>query len=159
MPVRTRTYTAMSHMHKYIFTPTVVVSFFPEILHAPESTTIFLNQSAVFTCETRVGITSWRVNGTQREILLDEIRSDLVVSESPVPGGTTVHTLTIPVRAQYNGTRVQCLSVTIGGPYVESDNVTLTIQGITPPTVCYPSTCVHFLCVCLLHAQSICDVI
>ncbi|CAI8013976.1 hypothetical protein GBAR_LOCUS8790 [Geodia barretti] len=55
-----------------------------EILRAPESTTVFLNQPAVFTCETRGGITLWRVNGTQRELLLPEIRSDLVISESPV---------------------------------------------------------------------------
>ncbi|CAI8005721.1 hypothetical protein GBAR_LOCUS4371, partial [Geodia barretti] len=100
-----------------------------EILHAPESTTVFLNQSAVFTCETRGGITSWSVNGTQREILLPDIRSDLVVSESTTPEGTAVHTLTISARAQYNGTRVQCLSGIFGGPLVESDNATLTIQG------------------------------
>ena len=158
-------------MHKiYIYTPTVYVSFFPEILRAPESTTIFLNQSAVFTCETRGGGTLWRVNGTQREILLPDIRSDLVVSESATPEGTAVHTLTILARAQYNGTRVQCLSVIIGGPLVESDNATLTIQGISSlhlqlfanplpvftfcVSVCYPSARMHregysTLCVCL----------
>ncbi|CAI8024255.1 hypothetical protein GBAR_LOCUS14103, partial [Geodia barretti] len=104
--------------------------FAQEILHAPESTTVFLNQLAVFTCETRGGITSWRLNGTQREILLLDIRSDLVISEkSTTSEGTAVHNLTILARAQYNGTRVQCLSVIIGGPLVESDNVTLTIQG------------------------------
>ncbi|CAI7999225.1 hypothetical protein GBAR_LOCUS2659 [Geodia barretti] len=103
----------------------------PEIVHAPESTTVFLSQRAVFTCETRGGITSWRVNGTQREILLPEIRSDLVVSESTTPEGHSVQTLTIPARPQYNGTRIQCLSVIIGGPVVESDNATLTIPG--PP--------------------------
>ena len=103
----------------------------PEIVHAPESTTVFLSQRAVFTCETRGGITSWRVNGTQREILLPEIRSDLVVSESTTPEGHSVQTLTIPARPQYNGTRIQCLSVIIGGPVVESDNATLTIQGIS----------------------------
>ena len=73
----------------------------------------------------------WIVNGTQREILSLDIRSDLVVSETTTPEGTTVHTLTIPARPQYNGTRVQCLSGLFGGPFVESDNATLTIQGIS----------------------------
>ena len=114
-----------------LYTPTVFVTFFPEILHAPESTTVFPNKSAVFTCETNGGTTSWRVNGTQREILLPEIRSDLVVSEITNPEGHSVHTLTIPARAQYNGTKVQVLSLIIGGPLVESDNATLTIQGIS----------------------------
>ena len=110
----------------------------PEILHAPESTTVFLNQPAVFTCETRGGTTLWRVNGTQREILVPEIRNDLVVSESTTPEGHSMETLTIPARPQYNGTRVQCLSVIIGVSRAESDNATLTIQGISslPPTVC-----------------------
>ena len=127
MPVQTHIYTVMSHMH-----PTVSVSFFPEILHAPNSTTVFLNQSAVFTCETNGGITSWRLNGTQREILPLDIRSDLVVPEErTTPEGTTVHTLTILARAQYNGTRVQCVSGLFGGPVVESDNATLTIQGVS----------------------------
>ena len=110
----------------HICTPTVFCSSSPEILHAPENTTVFLNQPAVFTCETRGGITLWRVNGTQRELLLP-ILPDLVLSGE----GTAVQTLTIPARAQYNGTRVQCLSVIYGGPSMESDNVTLTIQGIS----------------------------
>ena len=56
------------------------------------------------------------------------ILSDLVLSES-TSEGVVLQTLTIPARAQYNGTRVQCLSVIFGGPLVESDNATLTIQG------------------------------
>ena len=103
----------------------------PEILHAPESSTVFLNKPAVFTCETRGGTTLWRVNGTQRETFSPDIRSDLVVSEITNPEGTTVETLTIPARAQYNGTKVQCLSVIIDVSRVESDNATLTIQGFS----------------------------
>ena len=101
----------------------------PEILRAPESTTVFLNQLAVFTCETRGGITLWRVNGTQRETFLPDIVRDLVVSEITTPEGVLVTKLTIPARAQYNGTRVQCLSVIIDISRAESDNATLTIQG------------------------------
>ena len=112
------------------------VSSSPEILHAPKSTTISLNQSAVFTCETRGGTTLWRVNGTQRVLLLP-ILSDLVVSES-TSEGVLVTNLTIPARAQYNGTRVQCQSGLFGGSVVESDNVTLTIQGIN--SNCFANT-------------------
>ena len=140
---------AMSHM----YTPTVFCLSSAEILHAPESTTVFLNQSAVFTCETRGGATLWRVNGTQRELLPDILR-DLVISEITTPERTTVQTLTIPARAQYNGTRVQCVSLVHGGSSVESDNVTLTIQGISSlhlQLFANPLyTCIHFLCVCLL---------
>ena len=86
----------------------------------------------------------WLVNGTQRSTFLPDIRIDLVVSEITNPEGHSVQTLTIPARAQYNGTRVQCLSVIIGVSRAESDNATLTIQGISslPPTVCYHSTCI-----------------
>ena len=110
----------------------------PEILHAPESSTVFLNQPAVFTCETRGGITSWRVNGTQREILLPDILRDLNVFEVTTPEGVVMQTLTIPARVQYNGTIVQCLSGLLGGSLVESDNATFTIQGISslPQAVC-----------------------
>ena len=73
----------------------------------------------------------WLVNGTQRSTFLPDIRIDLVVSEIITPEGTTVETLTIPARAQYNGTRVQCVSVIFGVSFVESDNATLTIQGIS----------------------------
>ena len=68
-----------------------------EILHSPESTTVFLKQTAVFTCETRGGIILWRVNGTQRETFLPDILRDLVVTGTE---GVLVQTLTIPARAQ-----------------------------------------------------------
>ncbi|CAI8047493.1 hypothetical protein GBAR_LOCUS26247 [Geodia barretti] len=100
-----------------------------EILRPPESTTVFLNRSSVFTCETRGGITVWLVNGTQRATFLPDILRYLVISEITTPEGVLVANLTIPARAQYNGTRVQCLSVIIDVSFVESDNVTLTIQG------------------------------
>ena len=102
----------------------------PDILHAPESAAVFLNRSSVFTCETRGGTTLWRVNGTQRETFQPDIRIDLVVSEITTPEGTAVQTLTIPARPQYNGTTIQCLSVIIDVSRAESDNATLTIQGI-----------------------------
>ena len=100
-----------------------------EVLIAPESRVVFLDQSAVFTCETVGGTMAWIVNGTQREVHPPEIRRDLVVSEIPTEGGSKLETLTIPARAEYNGTRVQCAVLTFGGSD-QSKNVTLSIQGI-----------------------------
>ena len=110
---------------------TVDVILTPEILQAPESTVVFLDQSAVFTCETVGGALSWIVNGTQREVLPDEIRRDLVTSEETVnDGGRTEQSLTIPARAEYNGTRVQCLVLSLSGSD-QSESATMIIQGIT----------------------------
>ena len=100
-----------------------------EILVAPESRVVFLDQSAEFTCETVGGTLVWVVNETQREVHPPEIRRDLVVSETIIDGGTTLETLTIPARTEYNGTRVQCAVFTFGGSD-QSENATLRIQGI-----------------------------
>ena len=108
----------------------LLLSSHAEILVAPESRVIFLDQSTVFTCETIGGITVWIVNGTQREVHTPEIRRDLVVSETITDGGTTLETLTIPARADYNGTTVQCFVGIFGGSTVQSGNATMTIQGI-----------------------------
>ena len=98
--------------------------------HDPESIVVFLNQSAVFTCETDDGTLSWIVNGTQRETLSDEIISNLVISRTVNDGGRTEQDLTIPARAEYNGTRVQCLVLSLSGSD-QSENATMIIQGIT----------------------------
>ena len=100
-----------------------------EILVAPESRVVFLDQSAVFTCETVGGILNWVVNGTLRYFHSEEIRNDLIISEISTEGGSTLETLTIPARAEYNGTRVQCAVLTFGGSD-QSENATLSIQGI-----------------------------
>ena len=104
--------------------------FVSEILVAPESRVVFLDQSAVFTCETVGGILVWVVNGTQREVHPAEIRRDLVLTETITDDDTTLKTLTIPARAEYNGTRVQCFVGIFGGSTVLSNNATLSIQGI-----------------------------
>ena len=57
-----------------------------------------------------------------------ETRADiLTVTNTSV--GMTVETLTILAKAQYNGTRFQCVVLTLSGS-VQSDNATLKIQGI-----------------------------
>ena len=83
----------------------------------------------MFTCETVGGVTTWRVNGTILESLPPEIRNVLVVSPTTTPEGTIVEELTIPARAEFNGTRVQCLVGIFGGSSDESENATLRIQG------------------------------
>ena len=83
----------------------------------------------MFTCETDGDVTTWRVNGIILQSLPPEIRSDLLISETNTPEGTIVEELTIPARAEYNGTRFQCLVVIIGGSSDLSENATLTIQG------------------------------
>ena len=107
----------------------LLLSSHAEILVAPESRVVFLDQSAEFTCETVGGTLVWIVNGTQREVHPPEIRRDLVVSETIIDGGSTLETLTIPARAEYNGTRVQCAVLILGGSAL-SENATMTIQGI-----------------------------
>ena len=83
----------------------------------------------MFTCETVGGVTGWRVNRTILQSLPPEIRSDLHFSETSTDEGTVVEELTIPARAEYNGTRVQCLVGIFGGSSDESENATLRIQG------------------------------
>ena len=83
----------------------------------------------MFTCETVGGTPVWIVNGTQREVHPAEIRRDLIVSETITDDDTTLENLTIPARAGYNGTIVQCAVLTFGGSD-QSENATMTIQGI-----------------------------
>ena len=102
--------------------------FYPEILQSPENQTVFLDQSAVFTCETDGGFSGWRINGTLLQTLPPEIERDIKVSVSTTAEGSRVETLTIPARAEFNGTKIQCLVLGFGG-FAESENVTLRVQG------------------------------
>ena len=90
----------------------------------------------MFTCETDGGLSGWRINGTLLQNLPQEIHSDFMVSSIITANGSTVENLTIPARAEYNGTRVQCLVGIFGGSSDESKSVTLKIQG-RRNTVCY----------------------
>ena len=57
-----------------------------------------------------------------------EIRAD-ISTVANTSEGMTVETLTILAKAEYNGTRFQCVVLTLSGS-VQSDNATLRIQGI-----------------------------
>ena len=90
---------------------------------------MFTDSEAKFTCGTRdAPAFSWRVNGTFLSQLDPSLRADLVNVQQTV-GGIDRHTLTIPARAEYNGTVVQCVASVPGGDFNESEVATLMIQG------------------------------
>ena len=89
-----------------------------------------LKGRAIFTCKTNGSdITYWKVNGT---IGIPPEISDDVYTDRITVGNTDLFILIILARAVYNGTTIQCFTTDIGGNavYVESENVTLTIQGV-----------------------------
>ena len=100
------------------------------IVTPPVDRTVFLNDDAVFSCLTDVDYTAhWRLNETDYDDLPSQLQHDLVIrSESISLFG--VFSITIPARAEYNGTRVQCVAESDDGHSVVSDTATVTIQGI-----------------------------
>ena len=96
----------------------------------PDDRTVFLNEDAVFSCLTEVDSTAhWKLNETDYDDLPSQLQHDLVISsESAAQFG--VFSLTISARAEYNGTRVQCVAESDDGHSVVSDTATLTIQGM-----------------------------
>ena len=102
-----------------------------EVVNNPDNKTVFLNQPVVFTCETNGGLSGWRINGTLPGNLPPEVHRDLELVSTGTDEGTTLLKLTIPARAEYNNTRVQCLTGTFGGSSVESETAILKVQGIS----------------------------
>ena len=68
------------------------------------------------------------MNGTAYNNLPPTIRDDLDTDRDTV-GENEVYTLTIPGRAEYNETVVQCVAGDDEGGSIESTNVTLKVQG------------------------------
>ena len=102
---------------------------FAEIVESPSDTTVFLGHTAEFICGTRgANYAFWRVNGTSYNDLPPELRDDLVPGRETV-GVNEVYTLTIPGRAEYNETVVQCKAGDSGNGSIESANTTLKVQG------------------------------
>ena len=95
------------------------------IVESPNSMTIFLHHEAVFLCLTRGGTTHWRVNGID---LPSDLYADLVTDSTSLDG-LDIFSLTVPGRAEYNGTRVQCVTEG-GGDSAGSSIATLEIQGV-----------------------------
>ena len=100
------------------------------IITPPRDITVFLNQGpAIFSCEINGGAPGWRVNGTIYETLSPEIRTDLMINNVVSENGYSLLTLTIPARAKYNETTVQCVTFNIELEPTESGTVTIKIQG------------------------------
>ena len=96
----------------------------------------------MFLCEASGGdFIVWRVNGTTFSDLSAEILSDIDINPEGISSGLS--TLDIIARAVYNGTTVQCVTGDIGGDPVESEIVTLTIQGIHAINDMYNTSHVH----------------
>ena len=104
-------------------------NYYVEIAESPSDVTIFINQTAVFTCVTHGAplYLYWRVNGIAYSSLPSDIRNDLDTDQVTV-GDSEVFILIIPGRAEYNGTRVQCVAGDEGGETM-SAIATLNIQG------------------------------
>ena len=95
----------------------------------PQDTTVFINMTGMFSCNASGGdFIVWRVNGTSYENLPSDVGSDIDINPEGIVSGLS--TLDITARAVYNGTTIQCVTGDIGGDPVESEIVTLTIQGI-----------------------------
>ena len=98
----------------------------------PSDETVFINQTAVFTCEINGAFRyqHWRVNGTDFNSLSCDIRDDMDTDQEIV-GDNGQFNLIITGTAKYSGTTVQCVvgGGGGGGGERESDNATLNIQG------------------------------
>ena len=100
-----------------------------EIVEPPSDTTVFLDHTAVFTCETKGSLYGyWRVNGTAHNNLPPELRDDLDNVQETV-GDIVVYILTIPGRVEYDGAVVQCVAGDAGGDSIESTIAILKVQG------------------------------
>lgn len=89
----------------------------PVISKSPESVIVFTGDEAVFICQSNdaEGF-GWRVNGTRG-----------IATNFSITVVMQISTISIPGLPEYNRTLVQC--VAFGDTRVESENVTLTIQG------------------------------
>lgn len=88
---------------------------------------MFVNETAVFTCIVTGGdIGSWRLN----DLILDNLppEYDFEISSYTADNGDTHLTLQFLARAEFNGTRVQCVTFSFDGISF-SETVTLLIQG------------------------------
>ena len=111
-------------VYTFFYSPTL------EIIQGPRNTTVLLGERAVFTCEVTGDASDWIVNGTLLNDLPRGIQSDVTTVATNTAERTTVMVLTIPARAEYNGTGVQCLTVTFGVGLTGSETATLNIRGM-----------------------------
>ena len=103
------------------------------ILTHPDDRTVFLDDEdgAFFSCNTRdSSSTHWRLNETDYDDLPSQLQDDLTIHILSASVSVVLQ-LSIPARAEYNGTRVQCVAESDDGHSIVSDTATLTIQGMS----------------------------
>ena len=90
--------------------------------------TVFLNHSAVFTCETSGLHMGWRVQGTK---LLPDSYHNITTSLLNVTINSTIGEMVLLARAEYNEARIQCVTMDYDftSSIVESETAILNIQG------------------------------
>ena len=94
------------------------------IIEHPVNTTVFIDQSAIFKCNSTDDYIQWKVNGTR---IYGEVSSDITIARDTQ---TFNSTLTIRGRAVYNGTSVQCVSGDVGNDTNYSIISYMTLQGM-----------------------------
>ena len=124
-------YSWMWVFYNWHFEPVINASHSVILTH-PDDRTVFLDDEngAFFSCNIRdSSSTHWRLNETDYDDLPSQLQDDLVISSISTTLSVFLELL-IPARAEYNGTRVQCVAENDDGHSVVSDTATLTIQGI-----------------------------
>ena len=99
------------------------------VLTHPTDRTVFPDDDAFFSCLTQGSFSPhWRLNGTDYDDLSSDVQDDVVTSSASTALSEFID-LIITARAEYNGTRVECVAENNDGDSVISDTATLTIQG------------------------------
>ena len=99
----------------------------------PQSVVTFPGKVVTFTCSGR-GTLYMTINGTSENLAL-RMGMDLHIS----PPKFCTHKITFLAKEEYNNTLIQCVALEFGVGAIESDNATLTIQGIkyTAAKICW----------------------
>ena len=99
------------------------------IVSHPRDRTVFLDDDARFNCITQRNFTPyWRLNGTDYDDLPSQLHDDLALYRFSEMYEHLA--LIIVAKAEYNGTRVQCVTESNDGDSVVSNTATLSIQGM-----------------------------
>jgi len=101
------------------------------IKEPPQDVTVFLGSQNTldFACITDTTTSVFWVNGTTGEKLSLEHPEDVSMSSEERDDGSVVHTLTIAVREENNGTVLECVAVDTEAQRIETRKATLLIQG------------------------------
>ena len=112
------------------FLPIILVV---ELRIPPSNVTAFLNSRAEFKCAAKnAKYVQWKLNG---KLLVHynaarTPRIDVNITESRNAYGIIIAKLTIKVKSNYHGLKLQCIARDLGGGFeVHSKSVTLTVQG------------------------------